>query len=73
MLPPEPGREPSGGGGRACRFSPGSSHKAMYFLTGSPVTFSRYRASRLLRHVHRLGDADSFILREHTLASSYGD
>jgi hypothetical protein len=45
----------------------------MYFLTGPTVMFGRYRASRLLRHVHRLGDAASFRLREHTLALSYGD
>jgi len=45
----------------------------MYFLTGWAVMFSKYRASRLLRHLRRLGDANSFFLREHTLASSYGD
>ena len=73
MLPREPGREPSGSGGRACPFSPRPLHTAMYFLTGSAVMFSKYRASRLLRHLRRLGDANSFLLREHTLASSYGD
>ena len=73
MLPRKPGREPNGSGGRACPFSPRASHTAIYFLTGSAATFSKYRASRLLRHLHRLGDTNSFFLREYTLASSYGD
>lgn len=73
MLPREPGSLPSGSGGRACPFSPRPLHTAMYFLTGPAVTFIRYRASHLLRHLRRLGDANSFLLREHTLASSYGD
>jgi hypothetical protein len=73
MLPREPGRDPSGSGGRACPFSPRPLQPAMYFLTGSAVTLSKYRASRLIRHLRRLGDANSFLLREHTLASSYGD
>jgi hypothetical protein len=45
----------------------------MYFLAGSTVTFSKNRASRLLRHLRRLDDANFFLLREHTLASSHGD
>ena len=72
-LPWEPGREPSGSGSRACLFSPRPLRTAMYFLAGSAVTFSKYRASRLLRHLRRLGDANSFLLREYMLASSYGD
>jgi hypothetical protein len=48
-------------------------HIAMNFPTGASVTFGKYRASRNLRHLRRLGDANSFLLREHTLASSYGD
>jgi hypothetical protein len=73
MRPREPGRDPSGCGGRACPFPPRPLHTATYFLTGPPVTSSKYRASRLLRHLHRLGDANSFFLREHMRASSYGD
>ena len=73
MLPPEPGREPSGSRGLACPFSPGPLHIAMYCLTGSSVGVGKYRASRLIRRLRRLGDANSFLLREHTLASSYGD
>lgn len=69
----KPGTEPSGCGGRACPFSPRPSHTAMYFLAGSAVTFSKNRASRLLRHLRRLDDANFFLLREHTLASSHGD
>jgi hypothetical protein len=71
MLPPEPGMQPNGSGGRACPFSLTPLHTATYFLTGSAVIFGKYRASRLLWHLHRLGDANSFLLREHTLASSY--
>lgn len=73
MPPREPGREPSGSTGRARSFSPRPSRTAIYFLTGSAVMISKYRAGRLLRHLRRLGDANSFLLREHTLASSYGD
>jgi len=45
----------------------------MCFLTGSAVTFGKYGASLLLRHLHSLDDANSFLLREQTLALSYGD
>jgi hypothetical protein len=34
---------------------------------------SKYRGGRLLQHLRRLGDANSFLLREHMLASGYGD
>ncbi len=73
ILPREPGREPSGSGSRACPFSPRPSHTAMCFLTGSAVTFGKYGASLLLQHLHSLDDANSFLLREQTLALSYGD
>jgi hypothetical protein len=73
MLPPEPGREPSGSEGRASPFSPRPLHTATYFLAGPAVTFSKYHASRLLRHLRRLDDANSFLLREHMLVSSYDD
>jgi hypothetical protein len=73
MLPREPGRQPSGSGGRACPFSPRPLHTARYFHTGSAVTFSKYHASRLLRHLRRLGGVNSFLSCENTLASNYGD
>jgi hypothetical protein len=72
-LPWELGRKPSRNRGRACPFSPGPLCTAMYFLTGSAVMFSKYCTSRLLRHLRRLDDANSFLMCEHTLASSYGD
>jgi hypothetical protein len=73
MLPPEPGREPGGSGGRVSPFPPGLLPTATYFLAGPAVTFSKYHASRLLRRLRRLDDANSFLLGEHTLASGYGD
>ena len=73
MLPREPGREPSRSGRRACPFSPRPPHTAIYFLTGPAVMLSKYSASRLLRHLRPVSDANSFLLREHTLASGYGD
>jgi hypothetical protein len=40
---------------------------------GDVVMFGKYRASRLLRHLRRLGDTNSFLVRKHTLGSNYGD
>jgi hypothetical protein len=73
MLPREPRREASGRGGRAYPFSPRPLHTALYFPAWPAVTFSKYRASRLPRHLRRLGGANSFLLCENTLASNYGD
>lgn len=52
---------------------PSPLHIAMDFFTGSAVTFSKYRAILPFRHLRRPGDANSFLLTEQTLASSYGD
>jgi hypothetical protein len=71
-LPGEPGREPSGRGGLACPFSATPLHTALYF-TRPAVPFSSYYVSRRLRHLRRLGHVNSFLAREHTLTSSYGD
>ena len=54
-------------------FSPRPLHTAMYCLTALSVGFGKYRARRLIRRLRRPGDANSFLLREHMLASSYGD
>jgi hypothetical protein len=74
MLQREPGSEPSESGGLACQFPPGPLHIAMYYcLTGSSLRPGNYHASRLIRCLRRPDDVNSFLLRDHTLASSYGD
>jgi hypothetical protein len=62
--PREPGRQPSRSRGRAGPFSSRPLDTARYFLTGSAVTFSKYRACRQLRHWRRLGGASSFALAQ---------